>query len=345
MQRPLFVFFCASWLFAASACGDDERPAASLEGNSGRGGSGAGAEPGLGGSDAQPDAGSGAAEAGAANGGAPSGGQGGGAGEGIDYELAGAPSVSPGVCDPNLAPTDDQVVDAAVASATLLSMTPDERTLALVTGEAPELVLHVADRASLDDAFEAREVTLPEGYEAGSGVALSSDALTLVLVKTDHSGFGSISRAARGEAFSTEVDVTAFSRINAQKAMSGRELGWPVLSGDGSTLYFLSYRGPGVVVQSTRQKDGRFDLGFEHSLTLSGDEGANKQVTAVSADQRTIFYFDQGTSRASARSRSRPDAPFYDPVDLGDREGVTPSSDCTRLYSSTGGKLVVQALN
>jgi hypothetical protein len=40
--------------------------------------------------------------------------------------------------------------------------------------------------------------------------------------------------------------------------------------------------------------------------------------------------------------RSRPDAPFYEPIDLGARRGAAPNADCTRLYSSVDGELVAQ---
>jgi hypothetical protein len=238
-----------------------------------------------------------------------------------------------------------QELDPVLTGATLLAMTPDELSAVLVTGEAPALELHVADRASPEEPFEPQEVSLPEGYEAATGASLSSDGLTLVLVLSDHSGFGAVTRAARGDSFSTEADVTAFSRINAQKPMSGRELGWPVLSNDGNTLYFLSYLGQSLVVQSTRGTDGRFDIGSEIDMyTLGGAVGAYKRINAVSADQRAIFYFDEATNHAMALFRSRPGAPFYEPTDFGARQGVSPNADCSRLYSSVDGELFAQDL-
>jgi hypothetical protein len=127
--------------------------------------------------------------------------------------------------------------------------------------------------------------------------------------------------------------------------MSGRSLGWPVLSSDGGTLYFLSYFGQGLVVQSSRGADGRFALGAEiDEFTLGGGAGAYKRINAVSVDERAIFYFDEATNRSMALFRSRPDAPFYEPIDLGDRQGVAPNADCSRLYSSVDGALVAQDL-
>jgi len=344
-MRPVhFAYLCTVALAAASACsGGDERPPASLDGTSGS--STNGGKTSRAGSSAQSDAGTDSPSEG--GGAAAAAGQGGAGGEGIVYETAGAPPLVPGRCDPAMMPGEDaaQELEPAVAGATLLALTPDERSAVFVTGDEPDLRLYVADRASAEGAFEPQEVELPPGYEAASGAALSSDALTLVLVLADHSGFGALSRAARGEAFGVEASVTAFSRINAQKAMSGRELGWPVLSSDGDTLYFVSYFGQAVVVQSARGADGRFDLGTEiDEFTLGGAEGAYKRINAVSEDQRAIFFFDEATEHSMALFRSRPEAPFYEPIDLGERRGVAPNAACSRLYSSVDGALVAQDL-
>jgi hypothetical protein len=42
--------------------------------------------------------------------------------------------------------------------------------------------------------------------------------------------------------------------------------------------------------------------------------------------------------------RQYEDAPFYNPLDLGEREGVVPNEDCSRLYSSSGAGLVFQTI-
>jgi hypothetical protein len=347
MQSAHFALLCAAALATASACGgEDDRPAATLDGSSGSSSSG-GKSSRAGSSSQDSEAGTEASAGDGAQAGGGGGEQGGAGGIGIDYETAGAPAQLPGLCDPAMKLGDEapQEVVSLPAGAMLLAVTPDERSVVFVVGDESEQGLYVGDRATLDDAFAAQEVPLPPGYEAASGATLSSDALTLVLVSLDHSGFGALTRAERGEAFSNDVDTAAFSRINAQKAMSGRELGWPVLSSDGGSLYFLSYFGEGLIVQSTRGADGRFDLGTElDPFTLGGGVGAYKRINAVSRDERAIFLFDEATERASALFRSRPNSPFFDPVDLGDRRGVAPNADCTRLYSSVDGELVSQDL-
>jgi hypothetical protein len=268
------------------------------------------------------------------------------AGAGIVYQMAGAPPVSPpGVCAPDMTLGTAQALDVGVAGATLLSMTPDELTLAFTTGSGAALALHVADRASTKVAFAATDVTMPDGFEAASGVALSSDGKRLILVMSDHSGFGELSRATRTDAFTGDPDLTAYAKINSLKPMSGHSVGWPVLSSDGQDLYFLSYFGQALANESALGKDGVFDFGTTiDEFTLGGDEGSYKLLSGLSSDERAIFYYDQSTKHAAALFRSRPGAPFYDPLDLGARDGVAPNADCSRVYSSMASGVVEQSV-
>lgn len=274
----------------------------------------------------------------------------GGAGNGGDdsdmFSSAGVPAMIPGVCKAEMEPGREQKGDFGLASGTLLGITPDELTAVLTTGEGDTLALHVADRAGPDDAFVPVAVTLPSDYDAQSGAALSSDGLQLILVMKDHSGFGALSRGARGTPFGAEADVTAFAKINGLKITTGQSVGWPVVSNDGKDLYYLSYFGQGLVHQAQLGADAVFDIGVPiDEFTLGGNAGEYKLISGISTDQRAIFFFDQATKHAAALFRSRPGAPFYDPVDLGDRRGVAPNAACDRLYSSAGGKLLLQPLN
>ena len=294
------------------------------------------------GTKATPDAGAaGEAEQGGADTGEGGAGDG---GMGAVFEMGGAPVLAPpGACDPMLELGKAEAQDVGVAGLTLLSMTADERSVAFTTGADDLLVLHVADRAAASGDFTAKPVTLPEGFEATSGVALSSDGLKLIVVMSDQSGFAELSRASRTAAFGGDADPTAFAPINLEKPMSGHSVGWPVLSNDGKTLYFLSYFGQGLVRQSERDKYGVFGSGTEiDEFTLGGQEGAYKLLNGVSSDQRAIFFFDQETSHQTALFRSAPGAPFYDPLDLGERRGATPNADCSLVYSSVGSSLVAQ---
>jgi hypothetical protein len=327
-----------AWAFALllGACsGEDDRPAAApdVEGGASSGGSRSKA-----GSSSVPEAGAEPGSGGAETGDA---GQGGAGGDGLVYETAGAPPQAPaGACDPLMMPGDDQAQSAGASGVKLLSMTPDERSVVFSTAGA----VHVADRSAEDQAFTALEITLPEGYVADTGAALSADGLSLIVVRDDGSGLGELKRTARGQAFGAEADTTRFAAINGLQGTTGRSVGWPVLSSDEKDLYYVSYFGYALVVQSSAGQGGEFAYGTEiDELTLGGVEGEYKLLSGISSDQRAIFFFDEATGHAMALFRSRPGAPFYDPVDLGEREGVAPNESCSRLYSSVAGSLVFQA--
>ncbi len=322
-------------LLVACSGGEDDRPAApDVEAGASSGGTRSTA-----GSSSVPEAGAEPGSGGAETGDA---GQGGAGGDGLVYETAGAPPQAPaGACDPLMMPGDDQAQSVGVSGVKLLSMTPDERS---VVFSAAGGALHVADRSAANQTFTALEVTLPEGYYADTGAALSADGLSLIVVRDDGSGLGELKRTARGQAFGAEADTTRFALINGLQGTTGRSVGWPVLSSDGKELYYLSYFGQALVVQSSASQSGEFAYGAEiDEFTLGGADGEYKLLSGISADQRAIFFFDEATGHSMALFRSRPGAPFYDPVDLGEREGIAPNESCNRLYSSVAGSLVFQA--
>jgi hypothetical protein len=283
------------------------------------------------------DAGAGG-DLGETQGGVNAGGEGGG---GIVYEQDDPPMFEPGVCDPAMAPGDDEALALGLSDVELLAMTPDERSIAFLAGS----VLYVADRSTTDEPFAESAVTLPAGFEAISGASLSADGKKLILVKDDHTGFGELSRSTRAAEFGAEIDETRFAYLNMLSLTNGRKVGWPVVSSDGETLYYVTYPGFSLVVQSPADGDGVFQLGIEiDEFTLGGPEGEYKYLRGISADERAIFFDDEATGHAVALFRQYEDAPFYDPVDLGERAGVAPNQDCTRLYSSLDGGLSVQAI-
>jgi hypothetical protein len=324
-------------LVAACGGGDDDRhPAAPGQGGTSSaegGGSGAGAA-------ATPEAG----QAGATETPGGADGEGGAAGEPpIIYEMGGLPQNMPGICDPEMELAEPQAQDVGASGASLLAMSADELSVVFTTGAAESFALHVGDRASVDADFSQQAVSLPAGYRASHGVALSGDGRKLVIVREDGSGFAELSRSARTSAFGVEPDETRFAKINALRPMSGESVGWPVLSNDGQALYFVSYFGDAQVKQSALEA-GEFSIGNTiDEFTLGGPMGEHKLLSGISADQRAIFFLDQATSHAMALFRSRPDAPFYEPLDLGERQGAAPNQDCSRIYSSTGSGVVFQS--
>jgi hypothetical protein len=325
-------------LLLACSGGEDQRPGAApdVEGGASSGGTKSKA-----GSSSVPEAGAEPGSGGAETGDAGQGGAGGD--DGLVYETAGAPpQAPPGICDPLMMPGDDQAQDAGVSGVKLLSMTPDERSVVFSTAGG---ALHVADRSAANQTFTSLEVALPDGFHAETGAALSPDGLSLIVVSDDGSDFGELKRTARGQAFGAQLDTTRFALINGLQGTTGRSVGWPVLSSDEHELYYVSYFGQALVVQSSAGQNGEFAYGIEiDEFTLGGVEGEYKLLRGISADQRAIFFFDEATGHSMALFRSRPGAPFYDPVDLGERDGIAPNESCSRLYSSVAGSLVFQTI-
>lgn len=325
-------------LFLAISCGggEDERaPGApdTLGGSSSTGGSKSPAKPG------PNDAGAGGEVDG--QGGSGVGGESEEGGAGIVYEQPDPPMFEAGICDPSMDPGGDDPVDVGASDVQLLAMTPDELSIAFLAGS----VLYVGDRSDTNEAFAKTEIALPDGFDAETGASLSSDGKKLILVKTDHTGFGELSRATRAGTFSAEADETRFELINMLSMTTARSYGWPVISSDGKTLYYLTYPGYSMVEQSSADKNGVFTLGVPiDEFTLGGSEGKYKLLRGISVDERAIFFDDEATGHAMALFRQYEGAPFYDPVDLGERLGALPNEDCTRLYSSLDGGLSVQSL-
>ena len=225
----------------------------------------------------------------------------------------------------------------------LLSLTLDELDIAFLRGGA----LYRAHRdAASSDFGAATAVTLPAGYDASSGAALSQDGLTLVLIASTGDGFGSVSRTARDADFGATIDTDAFAGLNARAIQTLEHYAAPVLSLDGKTLVFSGFTpgaaGLAVVYESTLSA-GEWSMPNNVSADIFNGTGTARPLpTGLSSDSRTLFYLDEGTGKEVARFRDRPDAPLYDHVDLGDLAGATPNSKCDRIYYTAGDNVLTE---
>ncbi len=257
-----------------------------------------------------------------------------------------APQV-PAVCSPTATWGSPTVVDA-VSSAmaeTLLSMTPDELDLAFVRASA----LYVAHRAVAGAAFNiGLPVPIPSGWSFAQGAALSADGKRLVLVSDpDQRKLGELTRTSRIGAFSSTIDETAFSRINQDATYTGRLYASPVVSAGDDQLFFNSSfpEAASTVVVSTRSGAAAWTPPMQLSdSVLDGGAGARRLPTGVSADARTLFYFNEESHVEEARFRdtSQTGSPLSDMLPLGMRRGATPNSGCDRLYSESNSDVVVE---
>jgi hypothetical protein len=226
----------------------------------------------------------------------------------------------------------------------LLSITADELDIAFLRGGA----LYCAHRAAASASFAAASaVTLPTGYVATAGVALSADGLTLVLVSSEGQSFGALMRSSRTADFSATADTTAFAGLNQRAIQTLEHYAAPVLAPDGNSFVFSGFlpdAGTSVVYES-----GLSGQAWEMPRNVSqglfdGSGGKRPLPTGLSSDSRTLFYFDEATSKEVARYRDRPDAPLYDPsVDLGDLAGAVPNEKCDRIYYSAAGSVLTES--
>lgn len=339
---PLHSAFLIA-LCAASACTiDPKRPstvdsdpnvagASSSSGGAGTSGSSNG------------DAGAGEAGDGSVAGG------GGAAGEIGDNGVAGAPvQPGPSVCRPEAmwaSPTKLSELSTAGAQS-LLSLTADELDVLILRGAA----LFVAHRSKATEAFGTlRSIAVPNGWSATNGAALSPDGKRLLLISApDQKQIGQLTRSSRDAAFAGEVDTAPFSKVNTAAVYSGQIYASPAVSpGDGQLFLSSSFpKGASYVVVSLRGTDAQWAAPVTiGAQLLDGTNSTRRLPTGVSADERTLFYFNEesGAEEARFRDSALPTSPLYDMRMLGARRGATPNAACDQLYSSTNSDVVVEA--
>ncbi len=129
----------------------------------------------------------------------------------------------------------------------------------------------------------------------------------------------------------------------------------PVLSADGKSLIYTGFtpkpaqgfpdgvEGVARVYESLWADDAwQMPTSISENL-FDGTTAARPLPSGLSKDSRTLFYFDEKTSKQAARFRDRgdPSAPLSTQIDLGDRPGAIPNADCDVLYyTSDDGKVV-----
>jgi hypothetical protein len=232
---------------------------------------------------------------------------------------------------------------STAADEVLLSITSDELDLAFLRAGA----LYVAHRTAAESAFTAgAAIVIPDGWTATLGAAISPDGKRLVLVSTDQTMLGEITRTTRDAAFAGDVDESAFSILNQTTTYSGNIFASPALSPDDLQL-FLNSTSPGgrsTVVAATRSAGEPWTASARVTPALDGDPGARRLPSGISADARTLFYFNEETMTEEARWRdtSQVTSALYDMVNLGTRRGAQPNTACDRLYSQSSGDIVVE---
>jgi hypothetical protein len=219
------------------------------------------------------------------------------------------------------------------------SLTPDELSLAWTTSDGGALQIEYADRPSLADPFGPARIL--SGAFAQDRAALSPDGLKLVLVNADRRGFTQYTRSLRTEDFGNPGSGPLASYA-PDLLPSGHSLADPVLAPDNKTFIYSEY-GSGVV-DTVHQSKRLFDgdpwspgnvLGAVE-LQASGTD--RRRPTGISADGRTLFFWDDTSAHERAGFFSLERAQFSRFVDLGQLRGAEPNAACTRLYFSGPGQ-------
>jgi hypothetical protein len=342
LYLPSFVVCCVAFCAAAGACssGTSAHPAGLSAGGSDT------AEGGSAGSDAAGSTNQLGSDGGvSSDGGATTSDT---AGEAAGGELGtGQPSALPSACaeTAHWSGASSVVGVSSAGNETLLSVTADELDLAFLRDGA----LYVAQRAVSSAELDAGSpIAIPTGWSAARGASLSPDGLRLVLVSDpDQKKLGEITRLTRNAAFGGSVDESAFAAVNQDAVYTGKLYASPVISAGDDQLFFNSTfpLGASTVVVATRSAGNAWSAPLRLTpQLLDGNNTTRRLPSGVSADARTLFYFNEQSGQEEARFRASPsiDSPLYDMVSLGARTGAAPNAACNRLYSGSSNDVVVE---
>lgn len=255
------------------------------------------------------------------------------------------PDAGPGACDPASTWATGTLIPISTASDDALdSVTPDELTIAWTSGNA----IFYSDRASSTDAFgTAQNLDVAAGITAGTyaadRVALSPDGLRLVVVNADEQGFSEFTRTARigsGNTFASP-DVGGFGNIDLDTP-SGASVGDPVIGATDTTFFYSVYGGGATstiyrALRLTSTDAWSSGAALDVATDLQAQGSSRRQPTAISSDNRTLFFYDQVNSIERASWINESTGEFDTFADLGTRVWAAPNSACSTLYYSSAG--------
>jgi hypothetical protein len=215
--------------------------------------------------------------------------------------------------------------------ARLGGISPDELTAAWTSGSGD---VYVADRATYKDAFGA-PVKVNAAALASDRVAVAPTGNALIAVSADRGSFIGFERPSRDAAWvvSNGLEFTQVKVVFEGGALVSE----PVLSGDKRSFFFL-VTPPG---QPAHLREAAWDpvqrswglpsrvpnVEFEQAAG-----GKRRRPTGMSADGRTLFFFDEATNVERAAWRDAPSSPFQLFKDIGAFGEAIPNLRCDTLY-------------
>jgi len=245
--------------------------------------------------------------------------------------------------------TGTQLAISTAADDLMGAITPDELTIGWITNDGTNVGVLYADRSSAQGAFGAATMApAAAGFYAPTKVALSPDGLRTMVVATNNKSFGVITRATRSGPF-TSTGTAEVNDIdtNVAEGEASFFLDDPVIGATDETFYYSLYGSQLVdtVIESTRTGQSAWPNGTslagtagEFNASVSDASGpVLRHPTGVSADNLTLFYWDDVDATEKMASRPRTTQPFGPPVTLGALRGAAPNAACDALYYSAPG--------
>jgi hypothetical protein len=260
-----------------------------------------------------------------------------------------APNLGPlptPVCPPGA--TWGQGTQLAISTAAddlMGAITPDELSIAWISTNGASVEVLYADEPSAEGPFAtAAMAPAASGFYAPTKVALSPDGLRLLVVASNHKSFGVTTRSSRPGSFTLAPGGGEVDAINSNIAEGEASffVDDPVI-GAGDTTFYYSFYGSGLVdtlLETTRTgttpwPDGVSLSGTAGAFASSGSE--LRRPTGVSADDLTLFYWDDVDATEKVAWRPRTSESFGAPVTLGAFKGAAPNAACDKLYYSAPG--------
>lgn len=280
--------------------------------------------------------GSGGSSSGGASSGASGGSSSGGSSSGASGSSSGG---APSLCVPEAAPGAELgvVLELGIPAPIAVTVSEDGLTAAWVRVGDDGVSVLIADRADLQAEFGAAR-TLTGAY-AAARVGVGNNGLTLALVRADRLGFVALRRDDRDSTFAVvDEALSPFSNINeagVALAEAGARYDDPLFARNDA--YFLHSRSgvPSSILLGTRLPvDVRYSEGtaFSGAAFLQASGAHLRRPLALSADLRTLFFFDEVDGNAYVTTRSE-GGEFETSTSLGARLDVRPLPDCgTLLY-------------
>jgi hypothetical protein len=241
--------------------------------------------------------------------------------------------------------TGTQLSISTTADDVLGAITPDELSIVWISTNGSTASVLYADRSAASSAF-GTPASLPtaQGYYAPTKVALSPNGLRAIAVQSSHTAFGVTARSSRSAAFTAAPGGGEVDMIDL--AVSGAEanslLDDPVIGASDTSLYYSLY-GAGsttTLFESTRSGTSAWPGGtwlMTTNTQFAGSGSVLAHPTGVSADDLTLFYWDDAAATQMAAWRPFTSQPFNHFETLANIRAAAPNATCTKLYYSAPG--------